>query len=54
MKNKSLLKWIWEEMGRSDKTRRRNALILIVLTAIVIICGFFSGAISISIQRMMQ
>ena len=54
MSIKTTLKWIWNEMGRSDKTRRRNLLILILITAAVLICGFWSGAISISIQRMMQ
>jgi len=54
MSIKTTLKWVWNEMGRSDKARRRNALILLLIAAAVLVCGFFSGAISISIQRMMQ
>jgi hypothetical protein len=54
MSIKSTMKWIWEEMGRSDKQRRRNALILIVIAAAVLICGFYSGAIQIAVSKAFQ
>jgi hypothetical protein len=54
MSIKSTMKWIWEEMGRSDKQRRRNAFILIVLSLAVIAYGFYCGGIQIALSKAFQ
>ena len=54
MSFKTTAKMIWHELGKSDKARRRNAFILIVLflAALVGIC--YSGAISVTLSKVFQ
>jgi len=54
MSAKSILQTIWNEMGRSDKARRRNAFILFLVVSALIAYGFYCGAIQIAVSKAMQ
>lgn len=42
---------IWQRLGATNRSRRRNAFILIILALATIIAVAYSGAIQVQIQR---
>lgn len=50
---KKAITQIWQWMGSTNRTRRRNAFILILLTLGTIIAIAYSGAVQVQIQKVL-
>ena len=48
---KKTLTWIWQKLGSSDRTRRRNAFILFCMILATVVYGFHSGALEFKIIK---
>lgn len=51
---KKAMTQIWQWMGATNRTRRRNAFILIILFLLTAIAICYSGVIHVTVTRMMQ
>lgn len=50
-KEEGVVEEVWDKMGSTNKSRRRNALIVIVLVLCTIIAICYSGAIHVQIIK---